>query len=872
MRNTIYRILYAAVLFCVSFLLLEVFAAGTSTQTTTRMSDAVLPVVSMDTGSTVFNTLYGLTQEQDPGQMRTVLTPIDSNRSIGLQIRAYGQSISALSMEVRDITGDRLIEQEAVEVTLEEDSVYKAQLAFKNLISPDTEYMLVLRLSTEETQDIRYYTRFMYTEDNEVWDVAEEALTFARTFHDKTFDKTAEDYLLTYLEPSDDVSNSSLASVTLYNSADAVTWGDLNPTEITEPVYSITDREGATVGIRGTYYVSAPAQNGEPSQTLLFRCEEFYELRKGTDRFYLMDYERTMSQDFDPQHPYGTSGGLTIGITSSQIQAVRNAQRTVTAFVQDGRLYEYSSSEDLLIYIFGFDEAGDTGERETHAEHDIRILHVEEDGSTDFLVYGYMNSGRHEGKIGVSFYHYSGEYHTMEEKVFVPYSGSWERLKDRIDQISHYDVETGKLYLILDNALYEIDVNVCSLRLVEGNLAEKSTVITSNGVLVAYAEEEGGQTTGRIVLVNLNGLNKTVVEPPTGSYAVPLGFLGQDLVYGTTSRQEELQDVIGSKITLMDHVYIVDQELNVLEDYHSEGYYVTGCEVRDNQLVLDRVQKNTSDDASETAYVPAEADTISSADSSSTSSLVQNVSFAGYGTMKQLSLGVTDWSDCQYMRPQEILYEGSRELSPRGSVQTGASSQSTVSTESEEPETEYFIYSCKEYLGSTDRISTAIEQADQERTGVVVDKSGQYIWKNTTQQRVEIDALTTMESGAAMNNDSKAACLNAMLAYAEEGTLQTDASDLLAEGKSVLEILSDQLQQSQTLDLTGCSMDEVLYYVEQGSPVYAAAENGTAVLIVGYGPENIEVYDPSAGSVHLLARSTASELFEKTGNQFISYM
>lgn len=870
MRNTIYRILYAAALFCVSFLLMEVFAAGTSTQTTTEMSAAVLPVISMDTGSTVFNTLYGLTQEQDPGQMRTVLTPIRSDRTIGLQIRTYGQTVSALSMEVRDITGNRLIEQEAVTVTAGGDSVCTAELSFKNLISPDTEYMLVLRLSTEQTQDIRYYTRFAYAEEDDYCGDAEEALTFARTFHDKTFDKTAEDYLLTYLEPSDDVSNSSLASVTLYNSADAVTWGDLNPTEVTTPVYSITDREGETFGVRGTYYVSAPAQNGEPSQTLLFRCEEFYELRKGTDRFYLMDYERTMSQDFDPQHPYGTSGGLTIGITSSQIQTMRNAQRTVTVFVQDSRLYEYSQSENQLIYIFGFDEAGDTGERETHAEHDIRILHVEEDGSTDFLVYGYMNSGRHEGKIGVSFYHYSGEYHTMEEKVFVPYSGSWERLKDRIDQISHYDVETGKLYLILDNALYEIDVNACSLRLVEGNLAEKSAVIAENGVLAAYAEEDQGEATGRIVLVNLNGLNKTIVEPQAGKYAVPLGFLGQDLVYGTASPQDELQGALGTSVTLMDHVYIVDQELNVLEDYHQDGYYVTGCEVRDNQLVLDRVQKNTSGAASQLAYVSADTDTITSADASSTSSLVQNVSVSGYGTLKQLSLSVTDWSDCQYMRPQEILYEGSRELSPRGSAQTGQSTQDADSAESSGQTTDYYIYSCKEYLGSADRISTAIELADQERTGVVVDKSGQYIWKNTTDQRAEIDALTTMESGASTENP-RTACLQAMLAYAAAETYQDDASELLAQGKSVLEILSDRLQDANVLDLTSCTMEEVLYYVEQGCPVYAAEANGADVLIIGYGPENIEVYDPAAGSVHLLGRSAARELFENAGNQFVSY-
>ena len=36
--------------------------------------------------------------------------------------------------------------------------------------------------------------------------------------------------------------------------------------------------------------------------------------------------------------------------------------------------------------------------RENYGEHDIKIVGVDEVGSVDYIVYGYMNRGIHEGK------------------------------------------------------------------------------------------------------------------------------------------------------------------------------------------------------------------------------------------------------------------------------------------------------------------------------------------------------------------------------------------------------------------------------------------------------------------------------------------
>lgn len=857
MRNTIYRIIYAVVLFCVTFVLLEVFSGGSSTQTTAQMSGAVLPVVSMDTGSTVFNTLYGRTDEPDPGKLRPVLTPVSSKRTVNVQVRLYGESLTAASVEVRDITGGRLIEQEDVSWQETDDGNASLSLGFKNLIEPDTEYLMVLILSTQDTENIRYYTRFSYSEDEAAQKQAEKAIAFAKTFHDKTFDKTADDYLLTYLEPDADKAGSDLSHVSLYSSADQVTWGNLAPAEVTSPVFSLVDEQNGIYGIRGSYYVSAEPDDASKEGQKLFRCEEYYELRMGTDRFYLMDFERTMAEDFDPQNPAGADGMLELGIADTDLPVSQSAKKSVTAFVHDGRLYEVSLSEQLLVYIYGFDNAKDTGERETNAAHDMRILDVGEDGSLDFLVYGYMNSGRHEGKTGISFYHYSGSYHTLEEKVFVPYDGSWELLSYRVNQVSYYDKEKGNLYLMLNDALYEIDVNSCSIRRTEENLSARKTVISENGDLAAMQEdtEEGGN----IVLVNLETQSRTQITAPAGKKAVPLGFLGEDLVYGTVAESDIAEDLAGIVLEPMDHIYIVDPDQNVLEDYHRDGYYVVSCEMRQGQIVLGRVQKS----ADGTSYAAASDDEIMSGTEETETSLVRTKSSTRYGTIVQIQTGESDWSSCHYIRPQEILYEGSRELSVQD--KTGSSGSGT---DGQTKTVSYYVYSAYELIGCEYDLPTAIQKAGAARTGVVVDGKDRYIWRRNRPDRSEIDALTVMEEGTALQ-DSQEACLQAIL---DLENIQADVPGMLLEGMSSLEILQKELNGYEVLDLSGCSLDEVLYYVGEHQPVYAMAGENKVVLLVGYGPENVELYDPSAGSVHLMNLGTAKSLFEEAGNRFLSYI
>lgn len=821
-----------------------------STQTTSELQNPVLPVVSMDTGSTVFNALHGVVSEQNAGEMRPVLTPLSSGREITLQINPYETEITGLLLEVRNLSGERLIEALNPEWTQDEEGMLTAEVSFSNLMEEDTEYLMIVILSTPEFDEIRYYTRVFYSGDSAQQE-AEEALEFALHFHEATFGDEDWEDLLNYLEPDSEEDNDSLARVTLYSSEELVTWADLEPECVTEPVYSLIDVQGSTYGLQAAYYIKTEPQDGEEASEYLYRVEEYYELYRGTDRFYLMDYERTVSRDFDPQNLEGEDGVLDLGIADEDLQVMQDDTGDTTAFVHDGRLFAVQESEKLMIYVFGFDRPGDTGERETFAGHDIRIMSVAEDGSIDFLVYGYMNTGDHEGEIGLSFYRYSGSYHTLEELVFLPYEGSWEMLCGNLEKVCWYNAEEGLLYLVLNDSLYEINVNACSIRAAVEDLFSSSTSVSDSGQLIAYEEEENGTPTGRIVLLNLDGMTQSVVETQEGDKAIPLGFLGEDLIYGTVDAADMVRDSAGIAIEPMSHIVIVDSELTVLEDYYRSEIYIISIEIQNGQVTLQRVQKTGDAD---NPYMAVENDEIVSSVRTQEETYTQITSTERYENTVQILIGSTNVESLRYIRPQELTYEGGRNLSVRA-------------RESTEPE-HFYVYNCSGFVDSEYSLQDAVEQASLFSAGSVVSSSGRYLWRNSFAERAEIEELTQMEEGAALQS-SLQVCIEALLEY--EG-VSVDVAGLLEQGMNAQEILEDQMPQADIYDLTGMTLDDVLYYVSEYLPVCAMTGTQSAVLIIGYGPENVELFDPEAGSVYITSRESAQTLFETSGSRYICYI
>ena len=143
-----------------------------------------------------------------------------------------------------------------------------------------------------------------------------------------------------------------------------------------------------------------------------------------------------------------------------------------------------------------------------------------------------------------------------------------------------------------------------------------------------------------------------------------------------------------------------------------------------------------------------------------------------------------------------------------------------------------------------------------------------YIWKKgTVYTKNQIMAIT----GTRMDNEtgSLAVCLDTILEF--EG-ISRKTQPLLDAGEDAIYILNKSLREEKILDLRGCSLDTVLYYIDQDIPVLALMENQEAYLIVGFNEQNVVLMNPKTGTVYKKGMNDSREMFEKAGNQFITYM
>ncbi len=113
-----------------------------------------------------------------------------------------------------------------------------------------------------------------------------------------------------------------------------------------------------------------------------------------------------------------------------------------------------------------------------------------------------------------------------------------------------------------------------------------------------------------------------------------------------------------------------------------------------------------------------------------------------------------------------------------------------------------------------------------------------------------------------------AICLDMISEY--EGGVR-NAEYLLRKGNTVMNILETALPEQDVINLTGCTLDSILYYVNRDIPVLAMTHTEDTYLILGFNQLAVVVYNPLKGT-YKIGRNEAEKLFYENGNQFITYV
>lgn len=839
MKKTIIRIAVCVVVFLASALIIGSIMNQGHNNMTMEMAPATLPMITMESGGVACNELHGNTVEMDVAYQKDCITLLGEGRQANFIVDTFGREITGISTEVRSIDGSRLIENSEVTGWKANGKSFSVSLTLKDLIDTNTQYSLTLILELEGEQKVYYYTTILWNDDVHI----SEILEFATDFHGKLYDKEVAKELTKYLEPNSKLTdNGTFHKVNIHSSFQQITWGSLEPVQEDAASIRLTQVSGNVASLLMDFVVST----GEGKNKIYYNVEEYYRVRYTSERMYLLDYERTMTQIPDTTRMYANDKIL-LGITDENVDMMESADGNTVVFSDMGQLLSYNAATNGLTVIFSFYDKDNADRRTLYDNHGIKILDVDEGGNVKFAVYGYMNRGRHEGETGIQIISYDNSLNTIEEEVYIPYSKSYAVLKDEMEQLL-YRNRQQHVYFFLENGVYDVDLENRSAEQLVSIRQDDSLQVSENHEIIVWQEGDDINHSNQLNVRNLNTGEQTVIRAEDGEAIRPLGFMGEDIIYGVARESDIRTENSGQIFYPMYKVCISNSSGDNLKEYGQDGIYIVDCAIEGNQITLSRIQRSENGSYQEIL----DDQIMNNVEEEPGQNKVVTADIDIYERYVQIQTKTTiDTKTIKVLNPKEVVFEGGREL--------------TLDAVSEV--SRYYVYNAYGVQGIYSAPGKAVKEA-YDSAGVVANDRGITVWlKGNRVSRNQIMAIK--EESVTDQKNSLTVCLDNILRHA--GITRNTEYDL-AQGKTAIQILEENMTGVQVLDLSGCSLDAVLYYVNQDIPVLAILEDGEAVLVTGFNEFNVVIMEPSTGKLYKKGMNDATTWFAENGNHFITYM
>ena len=809
MRGKLRRILILFIIFIFGVVGFSCLMNSQNTDNKTDLQMASIPCMAMKIGGMQVNRMYGYKDDMQADFMRDTLTPLGTDKTLQVSITPYNQKIESLVYEIRTSDGSKVIENNKINhFEEEEDGTLSAAFTLQKSILMDQEYALNFTLKTEHGS-WNYYTRLIQRAGLST----EKYIEFVNSFYTKTFEEEGKGELRTYLETDNSGGNNSFNDLNIHSTLDMVTWKELKP-EISRPgIPSIKDINANTGSLSITYYMTAENEKGEIER---YQVDEFYRMRYDQTRIRLLDFHRSAKQVLTTEQSVVTEGQLNLGVTDKDVQYLSDSTGQIVAFVQQGDLWSYNLKTNKLSCIFSFRDLGSNDERNDYSQHDIELVRVEKNGDMDFVLYGYMNRGQHEGKVGTAVYHYSAEQNVVEERFFLSSIKSFEFLKQELEKFT-YISKNGYFYRVLNGDLYQFHMEDKEYKILQENVKDDCFKVSESGRYVAWLDGMDVNNGTSITMMDMETQKQKKIQAEEGTKLRVFGFMNDDLVYGIAGDG----DIVGGQFA-MNEIRIQNLAGEVKKTYHEDGYYVMDVKFQDNLLEIIRAQWNGE------SY-----ETVTS------SQILNNVRDKQDKTFA-VALMTTD-------RQANIIglqFEGGSKQEPLVMEAKFMENTKDVVLNMEQKEKnkeEYYVYAMGKLWGIYENAAEAIQTADT-NAGVVLNRAQQYVW----------------ERG---NTADKA-----MLALG-------DIPDAVKKAPLSADELEKEIQkQGQAVDMTGCTLSQILYQTGAQRPVIVKGEGGAPKVIVGFDGYNTYLYDPSSQTTVPMGMNDSTKVFEENGNVFICYM
>ena len=817
MKKILIHILTLAAVFVLAVFGISYYLNQGTTDTTETMAKASFPLVYMTSGGTKLNCLHGYSKSMDVTAMRDTLTPLEDDRTLTIQVEPYQNKINEISYTIMSSDGEKILEKTKVNKLTEDGSYVTAALQMQDTLLINTEYVMELQV-TAGSQKLYYYTRVIYEDGLHT----KSYLDFAMGFYERCLNKNDLSSISAYIEPNEEGDNSTFAFMDIHCSMDHLSWGNLSPSAYYKPTPSIKEINGSTATVVMEYMISA--QNDQ-NETELFAVSEYYRMLYTEERIRLLDFERTAREIFNPENSgVIRSDGINLGVAGRDVVYKNDLKNNYFAFVQQGALWMYQVSSNKMTQVFSFPQDTDSDARDTYRQNDIQIVDIDEGGNMYFLVCGYMNRGRHEGESGVAVYYFNALDSSITEILFVNTTENYELLKRDVEALNYISQDLNYFYICVDSNVYGINLATFQAEMLVSGLKEGAYASSHSGRWFAWMSGSDKYHAQTIEILDLNTREKKKVTCENTELVQLLGFLDEDLVYGVADAADVTTEHEGMEFFPMKTIQIVNAGGEILKEYGEAGYYVTDVSIDSRMLTMNRVRKqgDTYEEAPEDHIVSSKEE-----EGTQFGITIKNDATKKAETVLNTGTSLKTGGTVQIVRSRETIQEGSK----------------TVTLEAQAKKDVYYVYAKGKLYDVFTSICSAVKTANEE-LGVVVDSNMQNIWERGNKvTKIRLDVTTFPDVILKGSFDVGAV---------EAGT-----------GK-------------KALDLSGCTLDSVLYYVSEGTsilartPVTEKTPQGV-VIIAGYDEYNTILLNPGETETFYYGLQDSTALFEEAGNLFLTY-
>ena len=810
-----------------------------------EMDEPTLPIVYCQLEGDVVNRMFGYTHTMSTSLMREGIVPLNNQHGVELLIdddHGFGKKYS---YQLRSIAGDSLVEEGELELGSLISGYRHCNVALRMDLRENQEYVLVFIIEGMDGRTARYYTRVVDLEQNNAHKIVEYAHEFHTTAIKKTSSAVANNVVYDALKYTGFDYYDDLSHVDIAASYKLMTFGDLKPNVITEVATTITEIDKDYTVVHLQYVMEAESGGA----THYYNVDEYYTgvYDKSNGSVELLDYHRYQESMFDTEYIYKDSNSIAFGVTSDDnVEYVTAEENEKLAFVREGELWYYDYATTSVTNVFSFNQGDYTDIRSMNQAMDINIVSMDDEGEMYFMVYGYNCRGDHEGKNGISLYHFSPTDYKIEELFFVTVDEPFDIMEQEVGKFSYYD-KKGHFYYLLDGAIYDVNLMTMEQSAIASGLSSDKYAVSKNRRVVAYPNSDLKEETTQIIIHDFATGEVTYEKGDENDRFAALGFVGDDLIMGVANYEDVYIPSDGEAILPFYKVSIIDPIGNVLKEYEKTSIYIMDAIVQADKIYLERGIKRNN------FFEDAEPDFISYKPEEDENAMIEKTVY-----------DMAAYDEEHLIFPSYIyISESNRYIMTKAKVNDRYKALEVKT--STNPES-FYVFNDVGYVGEYASAGTAIIAVNEMAAGQVVDSKGNTIYRSIEANSYNTVADQLYEVPCDSKEDSLLTCAYICMDY--EGNRVELADVLACDG---WESAFETHTLGVGINISGIDLSTALYFLDRDIPFAACIDDGRYVLVISYNEAAIRYYDPVLDEEVRVYRDEFEESLSKQGNTMYTY-